>query len=203
MMTNERDEEWKALYLSLGEVLSQFGREDPYGDGDYWLVDDDYGDTAHKVCVSRLAFLTPELIVAVQRALADLPHWRVLLQVDEQVNDAPASSTGVTVFSSSVAAWHAEGAVIMKRLVLSFALVGLGIPVLWMSLYHTTSWFAGWWLRTPLSGETLLLVVWPSAIFLIADPLDSNVVLWVVSAAINAAIYALIEGLLHAVLRRR
>ena len=102
MMTKQHDEKWKDLYLSLGEVLSQFGREDPYGNGDYWLVDDDYGDTAHKVCVSRIAFLSPELIVAVQRALTDLPDWSVLLQIDEQSDGAPASSTGVTVFFGGV-----------------------------------------------------------------------------------------------------
>ena len=92
----------------------------------------------------------------------------------------------------------------MKRHVLVFALVGLGIPLVWMSLYHTTSWFAEWWLKGPLWGETLLLAVWPSSILLIADPLDSNLFLWVVSAAINAAIYALVGGLLlHALLRRK
>lgn len=91
----------------------------------------------------------------------------------------------------------------MKRPALVFALVGLGIPVVWMSLYHATSWFAGWWYGAPLWGETLLLALWPSSFLLIADPLDNNVVLWVVSAAINAALYALVGSLLFQALLRR
>ena len=81
MKPHPRDDEWQTLYRSLGAALSQFGEEDAYGNGDYWVVDDDYGDTSHKVCVSRLAFITPELVAAVQRSQADMPHWRVLLQV--------------------------------------------------------------------------------------------------------------------------
>jgi uncharacterized protein (TIGR03382 family) len=91
----------------------------------------------------------------------------------------------------------------MKRHVLAFALVGLGIPVVWMSLYHATSWFAGWWLNGPLWGETLLLAVWPSSILLVADPMDNNVGLWAASAAINSAIYAVVGGLLVSALSRR
>jgi hypothetical protein len=35
-------------------------------------------------------------------ALADMPHWRAPLQVDEEVNGSPASSTGLTVCFDSV-----------------------------------------------------------------------------------------------------
>lgn len=97
MKNDPSDDEWWTLYRSLGAALSQFGEEDAFGNGDYWVVDDDYGGTSHKVCVSRLAFITPELIAAIQRLLSDMPHWRVLLQVDEEVNGSPASSTGLTV----------------------------------------------------------------------------------------------------------
>ena len=92
---------------------------------------------------------------------------------------------------------------VMKRLVLFFALVGLGIPVVWKLAYHYSAPFAEWWLQAPDWVETLRLALWPSALLLIADPLDSNVALWIVSVAINAATYGLIGGLLHAVLRRR
>ena len=102
MMPDQHDKEWSALYLSLGEALSQLGREDAYGKGDFWLVDDDYGDTTHKICVARRIFITPELIGALQLVLTQAPHWRVLLQVDEEVDGAPASSTGLIVRIDSV-----------------------------------------------------------------------------------------------------
>lgn len=91
----------------------------------------------------------------------------------------------------------------MKRIVVAFALVGLGIPVTWMLAYHGSAAFAEWWLKAPHWVDSLRLAVWPSAILLIADPLDNNVMLWAVSAAINGAIYALIGSLLCVVLRHR
>ena len=49
--------------------LSTLGVENAYGDADYWLVDDDYGDTTHKICVHSKSILKPALITAIQRAL--------------------------------------------------------------------------------------------------------------------------------------
>jgi hypothetical protein len=73
-----------------------------------------------------------------------------------------------------------------------------------MALYHGSPSFAKWWYSTPVWVETLLLAVWPSSILLVADPMDNNVVLWAVSAAVNSAVYALVGSvLLHVLLRRR
>jgi hypothetical protein len=93
----QHSREWEALHSALSAVLSHFGKEDPYGNGDYWIVENDYGHPSHMVCVSQLAFITPELVSAVQQALKVAPHWVVLLQVDEEVNGGRAHSTGLTV----------------------------------------------------------------------------------------------------------
>ena len=92
---------------------------------------------------------------------------------------------------------------IMRRSVVAFALVGLAIPVIWMAIYHNSPTFAGWWLKAPHWVETLRLTAWPSAILLIADPLDNNVLLWIVSAVANAAVYAIVGWLILRASRRR
>lgn len=91
----------------------------------------------------------------------------------------------------------------MRRLVVTFALVGLAIPVIWMAVYHNSPAFAAWWFKAPHWVETLRLIAWPSAIFLIADPLDDNVLLWIASAVTNAALYAIIGWLMLLALARR
>jgi hypothetical protein len=91
----------------------------------------------------------------------------------------------------------------MRRATLWFSLVGLGIPVVWMSLYHLVPGFPKWWYGTPTWIETMLLVVWPSSILLVADPLDQNVGLWVTSAAINFGLYALIGSITVVALSRK
>jgi hypothetical protein len=35
--------EWDVLYDRLIAVLAPFGKDDPFGEGDYWIVDDNYG----------------------------------------------------------------------------------------------------------------------------------------------------------------
>lgn len=91
----------------------------------------------------------------------------------------------------------------MKRLVIALACVGLFIPIVWMTLYHQSASFAQWWFAAPHWVETARLVLWPSAILLMADPHDSNVSLWVVSALTNAALYAVVASLVGHALQRR
>lgn len=98
----QHDQEWQALYDALDAVLVKFGKEDVYGEGDYWIVDDSYGDPCHKVCISRLGFVTPDLVSAIQRALQATPHWKVLLQIDETLDGVPSSSSGLTVHHDTV-----------------------------------------------------------------------------------------------------
>lgn len=40
--------EWEALYTSLMEVLRRHGTHDPFGDGDFYLIDDYYSSAQHK-----------------------------------------------------------------------------------------------------------------------------------------------------------
>lgn len=98
----DRDDEWKCLYGVLGSTLSELGIENAYGDGDYWLVDDDYGDTTHKVCVHSKSFLRPTLIAAIQRALQGFPNWRVMLQFEFPIAGAADASTGLIVYPSAL-----------------------------------------------------------------------------------------------------
>jgi hypothetical protein len=91
----------------------------------------------------------------------------------------------------------------MKRLALWFAIAGLIVPTAWMSLYHLLPGFAKWWYGTPAWAETVLLTVWPSSILLAADPMDDNIDLWVISAAINAGLYAFVGGVIVAAFSRK
>lgn len=91
----------------------------------------------------------------------------------------------------------------MRRVTLWFSLVGLSIPVVWMSLYHLVPGFAKWWYGTPIWAETLLLAVWPSSILLVSYPLDENLGLWVVSAVVNLGLYAVVGSIIVAAISRK
>jgi hypothetical protein len=75
-----REEEWEALYSELLTLLAQFGRNDPFGDGDYWLVDDDWGGHRQKVCVSSPTFWSHDVQVAIQELLKrSFTHWGMVV----------------------------------------------------------------------------------------------------------------------------
>lgn len=104
-MSNEalRRQEWEALYAEIRATLAALGREDAFGEGDFWVVDDDWGGFRHKVCVTRLAFLTPSLAQAVQGVLRrmHLP-WEVILALDFPDAARPPDGEGVLVSKSSI-----------------------------------------------------------------------------------------------------
>ena len=102
--------EWDAIYSSLQDALSKFGREDPLGDGDYWIVDDNYGSPQHKVCVYKASFLTRPMVTAVQRALQDRGlRWEVLFSFDDSDTRRHPEDLGITVQAHTVIEhWHPE-----------------------------------------------------------------------------------------------
>ena len=75
--------------------------------------------------------------------------------------------------------------------------------MVWMSLYHFLPGFTKWWYGTPGWAESLLLFVWPSSILLLADPMDGDFGLWLLSAAVNFGLYAFVGGVISAFIYRR
>lgn len=102
--------EWQALYAELGAVLEQHGVQNPYGDGDFWIVDDNYGSSQHKVCVTRLSFLTRPLAVEVQRLLPKYSlAWEVLFSLDKAELRPTENDLGVLVRKGDIKEyWSAE-----------------------------------------------------------------------------------------------
>ena len=64
-----RCEQWAALYADLLHAPAPFGRNDAFGDGDSWLVDDGWGGRQHKV-----VFLKLDVVVMVDTQRPKGPH---------------------------------------------------------------------------------------------------------------------------------
>ena len=79
-MRDPESAEWQTLYLSLLAVLKRHGVHDPFGGGDFYLVEDDYGSVQHKVeCTSDAAF-TPALAEQIQEVLEPFERpWEVIV----------------------------------------------------------------------------------------------------------------------------
>ena len=77
-----RAAEWQVLHDKITEVLDRFGKKDPFGRGDYLLVDDDWGGYRQKLEVQNLNLLQPHIIKLLQALLAAYPDWEIMFRVD-------------------------------------------------------------------------------------------------------------------------
>jgi len=72
--------EWEAIYGLLLAILQRHGVHDPFGDGDFFLVDDDYGCVQLKIECMSAAALTPALVAEIQQLLGAFERaWEVIV----------------------------------------------------------------------------------------------------------------------------
>jgi hypothetical protein len=83
---SSRDQDWEALYRRLLEVLAEFGKNDPSGsEGDYWLIDDDWGGLHHKIEVVSADFWSDAVHQRIRQTLANsFPDWGVFVVFSEK-----------------------------------------------------------------------------------------------------------------------
>jgi hypothetical protein len=76
---NIRGREWAAIYRDLRAGLGAYGRENPFGEGDFLVVDDDYGSSQHKIECTSPTFFTSAVVGATQAILSNYsPQWEVI-----------------------------------------------------------------------------------------------------------------------------
>ena len=98
-----QSQEWESIYEALKSALAEYGHEDAFGVGDFWVVDDNYGSPQHKVCVSKPTFLTRPMVTAVQRILTGRTlQWEVLLSFDDSNSKRHPDDLGLMVRESEV-----------------------------------------------------------------------------------------------------
>jgi hypothetical protein len=79
---SRRELEWRSLHDRIDETLDPYGKKDPVGEGDYWLVEDDLGQYRQWLEIQNLELLRPSVIKALQALLVDYPDWEIMFRVD-------------------------------------------------------------------------------------------------------------------------
>ena len=77
-----RDPEWFRLYDELLCYLSTKGCCDPFGKADFFVLNDDWGNSQQKIFVQNEDFLTEEIIYKIKEILQRFPNWEVIVQMD-------------------------------------------------------------------------------------------------------------------------
>ena len=76
----KQERAWGVLYDHLQKVMRPLGRESVI-DGDYWLLDDNWGVAQHKLHVNNLKLLDPKIVKQLQACLQGYPDWEVVVAV--------------------------------------------------------------------------------------------------------------------------
>ena len=98
----EQEAKWNYLYTTLSQTLQRFGREDAFGDADYWLIDDNWGNQQQKVEIQNLELLRPEVVDALQKTLAGLPGWEIVVAVDIPGHKTDWPAMGLVIRSHEI-----------------------------------------------------------------------------------------------------
>jgi hypothetical protein len=92
-----RDRMWDELYRKIVALLRKYGKEEPTGDGDYWVVDDNYGWRRHTVNIFTLKMLDPEIVAALRHLLRGLSDWEIVVALDIPGKENLWPPMGVTI----------------------------------------------------------------------------------------------------------
>lgn len=99
MATEEeiQDQIWNGLYLAIVDFLKLYGKEDACGDGDYWVVDDNYGWRRHTIDVFDLKMFDVVIVKGLRRLLQNIPNWDIVLVLDTPGVGETIPPMGVTI----------------------------------------------------------------------------------------------------------
>lgn len=62
--------------------MKLLGTESPIGEGDYWLLDENWRQYLHRIEIQNLNLLVPSVVKGLQSLLSGYPDWEIAMAVD-------------------------------------------------------------------------------------------------------------------------
>lgn len=95
--TQDQEREWQPLHDMITETLDRFGRKDPVGKGDYWLLDENWGWFVQQLEFQNLNLFRPEIVKCLQGLLAEFPDWEITIRVSVPAMEGKWPGMGLVV----------------------------------------------------------------------------------------------------------
>jgi len=97
-----QESEWVQLHDLISKALDQFGKKNAFREGDYWLLDDNWGWRRHQLEVQKVELLRPHVIKALQALLVDFPNWDMTVRVDVPGKEKVWPGMGVVIYPNEI-----------------------------------------------------------------------------------------------------
>jgi hypothetical protein len=98
----QQEREWEILYDRIDGVVRKFGSESHVRNGDYMLLDENWGLHQHKIEIQNLNMLKSDVIQSLRGLLADFPNWEILVSVDIPGTEMTWPRMGLIIRSDQV-----------------------------------------------------------------------------------------------------
>ena len=98
----KQERDWQILQDRITSILQKFGRKDAFGDGDFWLLDDNWGRYRQELEFQNLTLLQPDIIKSLQALLADMPNWHITVRIDVSGTEDRWPGMGLIIYHDEV-----------------------------------------------------------------------------------------------------
>jgi hypothetical protein len=93
----QQSERWERLYQQVVNLLAPHGVNNAVGEGDYWVVEDNYGWHRVTVGVHSLKILRPEIVNSLRELLSEHLGWEIVAYVDIPEKEKLWPKMGLTI----------------------------------------------------------------------------------------------------------
>lgn len=97
-----QEREWQILHDRITQSLDRFGKKGPIRDGDYWLVDDNWGWYCQQLEFQNLNLLQPHVIKSLQGLLVGYPKWEITVRIDVPGKEQEWPGMGLIIYDDEI-----------------------------------------------------------------------------------------------------
>jgi hypothetical protein len=94
--------DWERLYEQISATLSPLGVENAFAKGDYWVLDDNWGQAQQRVEINNLALLDPKIIKDLQALLRQFSGWKIVVAVDVPAQTGIWPAMGLVIYPDKI-----------------------------------------------------------------------------------------------------
>ena len=96
-------EEWLRLYGRLRSYLDEVGRDDGFGKGDFYLLEDNLGNNTQYLGINNIDIFTPSVVANLQKILTrSFPGWIIKVDLALVPPITDVSSEGMTIHADRI-----------------------------------------------------------------------------------------------------
>jgi hypothetical protein len=94
----EQQRDWHLLHDAITRILDRYGVKNHLRQGDYWLLDENWGRYSQQLEFQNLQLFHPVILGALQDLLPQFPHWCITIRVDVVGKEDEWPGMGVLVY---------------------------------------------------------------------------------------------------------